>query len=290
MDESVFDTLLIAFSIGIVIVSSLIRQKARHEFASQLNTDWQNNGRSIQFAPIYAGYLGYRPVPDHHALKPQHGALGIVDHTLSYAARDKMSDLTIPLDAIEWMGSHRIMVETGKNAVQKMALVVHYQQPTFDYSISNEPNGSLWRVAAFITAQNHDILTRLSQLTGLKYVALPRSRYDFGPFDATRMQQDIYGQWEGTVRRPLYLAPDRLLFDFRHAIHLRNLRTIEVVTREHKLISLPGSESLLRLTYLDHTGNQQMIAYLLRYAPAMAEALSVRSGIPFSSSDGRKKK
>lgn len=275
--------LIFGTAIGALPVIMIADTYLRCQFAASVARNWQYTRRTVQFTPVRATFFGKIPRRDYASVRRYNGAIGIADDTLRFEAQRNDTFLEIPLTAIKWMGSQRICTHRGKNSTYRMALVVHFQE-TFPY---NAP----WRVATFVTPQNEEILATLNRLTGLGYATSRRGHADFGPFDATRMDQDIYGQWHEATRRTLYVAPKWFMYNFCDPVPFAQLRKIEVIARGGLLNDLiPLLEELLRLEYTDTDGKSHTAGYMTRHADALAKELSRRSGVPYHTHAGRKKK
>jgi hypothetical protein len=151
----------------------------------------------------------------------------------------------------------------------RRALAVHF----------TSPDG--WRVAALASDEVRALGEALAAATGLPLHDTGDQRDDFGPAPAVRMVEDVYGAWTRERARPLYLAPDRLLFGWRDAILLSTIRRLDV--------DEAGGGALLRVEH-EASGGVESIGFMLDDAPAWAEAIAHRIDVPLQVTIGRKKK
>ena len=184
------------------------------------------------------------------------------------------------------------MVRKGKNTVKRPVLVLHHE------------DRGRWNVSVFGIPDQAlivSLLTILGQQTRLKPAY---ARADFGPHDAQRMSQDVYGQWQPTttdgdapsplilvagLNGELYLAPDRLIYNGKTALHLAQIRKVELYEQGGLQKLNPFSEELLRIEY--EQGDQHQVAgFMVRSGRHWAEALGLRLNMPIEIHEGRKKK
>lgn len=251
----------------------------------QAETRWQQQGYIIHWGATHVTYHGNQlPLGKYEIVHPAvGGVLGLVDNVLIYERDKSSSQLIIPLADIQWIGSHNVRVKLEDFTTVREGLIIHYVQ--------QRSTSTQWRIAIFIAADFYPILKKLSKLTALPYYRLERQRPDFGPFDAIRMEQDIYGKWHRQHNEQLYITPtSQLVFGFRDPLPVNQLRHIEVIKRSSKFSDfIPYSTALLRLGYED-LGQRHTVGYLMRDADALAQQLSARSGVPHHTDAGRKKK
>lgn len=242
-------------------------------------------GENIQSDPYPGDYYGNHLGGDHVGVKPVRGVLRIVDDAVVFRAPNVVTDVRIPLNAIQWAGIHAVRI-SGANKRRSQpwsALAIHYIQSAY-----LNPDRQQWRAATFAFSHDNQFLARLIELTGLGMGAVQRRKPcpDFGPLSTEWLEQDMLGYWNSLRRGDVYLTPtDLLLFDhdIEHALPLTHLRRIDV-------IALPGRDNLLRLEYDDVHGERQVVGYPLWNAAELAAVLSDRSGVPYLVEVGRKKK
>jgi hypothetical protein len=95
--------------------------------------------------------------------------------------------------------------------------------------------------------------------------------------------QDIYGEWHADRTGDLYLAPDRLLFDWRTVISLAALQQLDVY-------QVGQGNPLLCVTYAGSDGAPQVEGFQVQAAARWAEALVQRLDVPLQIHRGRKRK
>jgi hypothetical protein len=196
----------------------------------------------------------------------------------------------IPFDQIRWLGTRYVSGQEGHSGIKRDALIVHYEQRGF------------WHVGAWFSVQQNDLIKALSVETGLPVIKYFGEREDYGPAPAARQIEDVYGRWhpfrEGghlpsvdADQGELYLAPDRLLFNRRHPIHLAQVRRVDVFEPGGVLAELdPFHEDLLRIEYETPDQQHAVIGFLVRGGDRWASAIRTRTSVPYEHHRGRKKK
>lgn len=298
MGVSIFFIILMTALLFGVTVYAIWDYTSRREHARRVQATWQRQGRTIHHPPVTAEYYGSEPLGSHTSARADVGALGVCDRRLLFVKRGFSSEVYIDLDTVRWVGTREISVQQGKSSVRKDFLIIHFE------------GGRTWQVAAFILDKKAyaTLPAAIAQQTGLHEEHLGSSREDHGPSRALRMAQDVYGQWrpahaDGTPRTDsltpapnwlnlhgkLYLAPDRLLYNFTEAIPLAQVRRIDLYGKGglHRLN--PFGEELLRVEYVD--GDEHHVAgFLVQWGGSWADALYRQAGIPVQTHEGRKKK
>jgi hypothetical protein len=270
----------------------------RRQHVEAVYKAWQREGREIHHRPVWAEYYGSEPHDTLISTQREYGALGIANRQLIFVKLHDASETVSDLDTIHWVGTRRITVKQGKSRVEKTALIVHFEGPR------------RWHVAMFVPASDaqHSLPRALGELTGLKPQHLGTEREDFGPHRAMRMEQDVYGHWHPaphpgyprgrpgdplpvwvSLRDPLYLAPDRLLYDYRSPIHLSRIRRVDLYEKGGIHRFNPFNEELLRIEY-NEGGQQRVVGFLVRWGRAWAKTLHHRTNVPMQIHEGRKKK
>ncbi|NLX08314.1 MAG: hypothetical protein GXY36_01515 [Chloroflexi bacterium] len=244
-------------------------------YVIRVRTEWVRAGQRVHYGPVFASCLSTRPRESYSMAQAVSGALGLTDHRLVFVGRRATScDSSVPLDLIRWIEVRSVPVGEATN---RQALFVHYDGPAG------------WRVYSFVLDKPHTFARQLSQFSGepLRDVS---QRQDYGPASATRVFQDIHGQWQTDRETELYLAPDRLLFGWRSAIPLASIRQLAVIERGGLSEINPFSTDLLRIEHETSTGERQITGYVVRHAQRWAEAIQRRSQAPLTIQEGRKKK
>ena len=120
-----------------------------------------------------------------------------------------------------------------------------------------------------------------------KLGTIPLTHRDRGPTQATRMTQDIYGQWHTGASGIVYLGAGGVVFDWHDPIPLAHIRSMVVAEQ-------PGSltQALLSITYQDADDARHTVGFLMRTeeAPTWANFLNRQSGVSAEYFDGQKKK
>lgn len=244
---------------------------------------WRLTREPIHFGPVGATCYGTEPGANYRRREGHYGAVGIVDEQLVFSTR-QYERFLVPLASITWIGERRITVSRGKGTKEVTALMVH-----------GEYQGD-WFVIALSSNEYYAIEQQLSAHCKLRVEELGDRRESRGPAMATRVTQNIYGEWHEDSHGTLFLAPDRLLFArFMHwnsGILLSDIREIGAFSKGGVLNSLnPFAEDLLRIECQPTPdGKPEVIGFLVRDADDWAEAIRSRSPVPVAVHAGRKKK
>lgn len=253
----------------------MIRDEHPHVIATR--TAWAQAGGRIVWGPV--GATGYGPLPQQVYRRGVFGALGIVDGRLVFEGqRSHRADLSVPLAQIQRIGLVTVPVGAARLTRRRRALAVHF----------TEPDG--WRVALLVPDDPGEVAATLSRECGLPLHDSGPARDDYGPAPAVRMQQDVYGAWSEDRAGILYLAPDRLLFDWRDELPLSALRRIDVIAADSLLERLRGRAGLLRIEYADAAGDFAVTGFAVPRAGAWAAAIRARASEPVPLQARRKKK
>lgn len=257
----------------------VIERRAQRAHVIRVRTAWVRAGRIVHCGPVGATCYGNRP---RHLYGIGHfGALGLADGQVIFTGhRQSRWDARIPFDALRWIGVRPISVSAGRTTVQRRALILHY----------DSPNG--WQVAAYVLSDLQWFVDELDQVGGLPPAHQSDQREDYGPAHATRLIEDVYGQWHVDRRDALYLAPDRLLFGWRQPVMLADIRRLDVITQGGWRDLNPLTADLLRIDYdaPDGEGQLQTVGFVVRHTRRWAEAITRRTQVPLVVHQGRKKK
>lgn len=253
-------------------------RRAQRDHVIRVQTAWVHAGQIVRYGPVGATNLGSRPQTVYRG--GVFGALGITDGRLVFDGhRDNTANISVPFDQIRHIGLTTVPVFAGKVTVQKRATAVHY----------TSPDG--WRVAAFLTDMPVELAQALGEESHQPVYDSGSARADFGPARATRMFQDFYGEWHDDRQGDLYLAPDRLLFDWRDAIPLASLRRLDIYRSGGRLRDLsPFSQDLLRVEYGTPEEDFQTVGFVVRHADRWVTTIRHRANTPLEVHAGRKKK
>lgn len=199
-----------------------LARRALKGFVRRTQTEWARAGRVIHWGPVSAVCTASLPGWSGGGID---GALGLVDGGLVFAGRRASAcDGALPFEALRWVGLRRAR-GWGRGGRR---LAVHAER------------SGRWHVAVFALDEIASFAEALAAHAGLPLEDAGAGREDFGPDRALRLVEDVYGEWHAEREGTLYLAPDRLLFDWRDAILLDTIEQIGVVERA------PGKDDVLR--------------------------------------------
>ena len=183
---------------------------------------------------------------------------------------------------MQHIGLTTVPVLTGRAVASRRALSVHFAGPQG------------WRVATFLLDKPVEFADALSANARSAKIDLPvrdsgKKREDYGPARAIRAIQDIYGEWQEDRENDLYLAPDRLLFNWRDAIPLNDIRRLDVFQQAS---ANPLAADILRIEYDTPDGeyDHETTGFLVRRADKWAEEIAQRAEAPITIHTGRKRK
>jgi hypothetical protein len=250
-------------------------RQAQQHFLIRVRTEWMREGRVVHYGPVGAHSYGSRP----KSIYPggTFGALGLVGGHLFFAGhRSGWKNASLAFEQVRWIGLRSITVQAGRATVKKRALVVH----------ADSVGG--WVVYTFTTGDLDELARQLAAQCG--QMVHQEGREDFGPMNATRLTEDVYGQWHRDHADALYLAPDRLLFGWDSAIHLAQVRRVEVLARTGLESLNPFAGDLLRVEYAGADEGHAAVGFVVRGARKWAEAIARRTQVPVQVHAGRKKK
>jgi hypothetical protein len=250
----------------------LYRAERRH--VVRMQTEWVRAGQIVHYGPVGASCFGQRP----GAILGGgvFGALGITDGNLVFTGRrSSRFDASIPLTSIRRIGLTTLAVQAGNIIARKRALAIHY----------DSPDG--WRVGLFVTREPAEVAQALAEESGLPIHDSGSERDDYGPARATRMTEDVYGDWSPDREGDLYLAPDRLLFNWRDPILLDAIRRLDVIAKRGVN---PLAPDLLRVEHETPEGEPLVTGFVVRRARRWAEAILRRTEVPLDVHLGRKTK
>jgi hypothetical protein len=291
--------LFLVFIIAVLLVAiGYLAWEARRKkvHLAAVRADWTTHQRTVHFGPVIAEYYGSEPCQTYRT-GPISGALGLVDQHLVFVGRTGGEEW-IPFDQIRWIGARSVMVPYGDGYARADALIVHYEER------------GIWYVGAWVSEWRQALGKALGEETGLPVHSYGSEREDYGPARAACLIQDVYGRWHpfsDGARLPdadgisaerldadqgeLYLAPDRLLFNRRHSIHLAQVRRADVFEPGVPLAELnPFHEDLLRIEYESPEQQHAVIGFLVRGGGGWASAIRTRTSVPYEHHRGRKKK
>lgn len=244
-----------------------LARRALRGFVRRTQTDWARAGRAIHWGPVSAVCTASLPGWSGGGID---GALGLVDGGLIFAGRRAAAcDGYLPFETLRWVGLRR----ARGWAWGSRRLAVHAER------------SGRWHVAVFALDEAAACAEALAAHAGLPLQDAGAGREDFGPDEALRLAEDVYGEWHAEREGTLYLAPDRLLFDWRDAIALDTIEQVDVVARGPQA---RGRDALVRVQHAVGEDAFDVAGFAVPRAGVWAEAIAARAGGRLAV--GRKKK
>ncbi len=273
--------LLVLTLLLVIVAGALIWDRhTQREYVARVQADWQDAGRSITAGPVGVICHGSRPpgITTERLL----GALGVAgDHLLFTGNRSAAFDLDAPLAAIRWIGLRTHVKVSWNRRIESRVLRVHLELP------------GGWRVYTFADGPVEVFAQQVADACGLPVQDVGEGFEDFGPAPAVYLVHDAAGDWVPALagsldlttpppdwdglRHTLYLAPDRLLFDWAHAIPLADVRRVSLYAQGDALN--PFDHSLLRVDYT-RGGTPRAAGFLLHHGGDWAGIIEQRTAIP----------
>jgi hypothetical protein len=249
--------------------------RRRHQlFARRTQSHWVYEGRIVRYGPVDAVWLGQRPKK---MFNPgRWGVFGITGDQVVFASPNGRADFQVALANVRQIHLPTVSVWVGKTAARYRALAVHY-----------EDGGEWWVAILTLGSATQEAAQTLARLCDLPVIGAEAARSDFGPVKAARLTQDIYGEWQADQRGVLYLAADRLLFDWRDAILLSQVERLDVLP---SMSRRPFAADLLRVEYVTPVGDHAVCGFAVRRAGQWARAIAHHRDQPLPVWTGRKKK
>ncbi len=268
--------LLVAGALGISGLTSgwWWTRRALRQHVIQVQTTWVRAGQIVHYGPVGTVCLGNRPRRAYRG--GSFGAVGITGGRLVFDGyRHNAENISVLYAQIRHIGLTTVSVHRA----QKRVLTVHY----------DSPDG--WRVATFLTDNPLELAQVLAAESDLPVYDSGETREDFGPVRAARLFEDVYGEWHDDREDALYFAPDRLLFGWRDAIPLVDIRRLDVYAQGGRLHDLnPLARDLLRIEYGPADDTVEVAGFALRSADQWAAAIRHRAATPLEMYAGRKRK
>jgi hypothetical protein len=284
---------LLLFMGGFVLLLDRLQKNNLEKLRKVTLARWQENGLTILHPPVLAA--GYGSIYD-FCLPEQHGIIGIVDDGVVCKAEGD-NQVFVPLDQVRWVGVHQSKISAGRSTISAKVMVLHHEE------------GNHWHASAFIIRKPSDLASLLRVIEEQTGLPPHHSREDFGPHPAQRLTQTIYGHWLlasnagtawETLKQPavgerikldfqFYLAPDRLVYNGFTAIHLSQIRHVDLYEKGGPHQFNPFNQDLLRLEY-DQGDQHQVAGFLVHSGRPWAEALQARLDVPVEVHKGSKKK
>jgi hypothetical protein len=249
-------------------------RRALTQHVIRIQTAWVRAGQIVHYGPVGGVCLGNRPRRAYGS--GVFGGLGITDGRLVFDGyRSNTENISVPYAHVRHIGLTAVAVRRAS----RRALTVHYESP----------DG--WRVATFLTDSPVELAQALADECDLPVYDSGEAREDFGPAQAVRMFEDVYGEWHDDREDDLYLAPDRLLFGWRDAILLADIRRLDVYAQGGRWRDVnPLARDLLRIEHGPAEDDVEVVGFGVRGADQWADAIRQRATAPLAVYVGRKRK
>ena len=252
-------------------------RRGQNVHVNQVRTTWVRAGQIVHHEPVRATCLGSRPRSIYGG--GTFGALGLTAGRLVFDGhRSNACNLSLPFEQIQYVGLTTVPVIVGRSVARKRVLTVHHM------------SADGWRVIVLLTSAPLEFANALAATCTCPMHDTGMQREDHGPTPATRMIQDVYGEWSVDREGDLYLAPDRVLFNWRDSIALAAIQRLDVL--EQPSVN-PLTADLLRIEYAtpgEADFEADVAGFLVRRADKWAEAIAARAPQSVQVQVGRKKK
>jgi hypothetical protein len=206
------------------------------------------------------------------------GVLGLSDRDIVFSDRYHDKDVRVPFEAVRWVGmreieyipsfTERLLLlrgpERARDPVRKRALIVDCEFP-------DESGPDRWPVYAWSLPQQDELGATLAKLCRLE---ISTEGGDFGPSDARRLIRGSDAKWQEYDQGALYLAPDRLLFNWDDPILYSSIQRVEAISTvgRNRLFS----QGSFRIDYCDADGTAQTVGFQVFRGNEWAEQLRSR--------------
>ncbi len=227
---------------------------------------WQRAGRTIRFGPVKAFYCGDQP-DKLNRFTPDPGALALVDYRLIFRGASSANfEIDLPLESIRWFGQSNVIVQ------QVNALTFYVE------------HDSRWRLYTIGVEDMEPTVRALQEIGGVTLNPDP----DYGPVNALRYDQNIYGHWEPDHTVRLYLIPEHLLADWRTVVRFDQIGGLAVLPSGGLS---PVDSALLSIRYTSDDGRPCGVGFALGWDKVYtwANLLEKRTGIELESIERKKK-
>jgi hypothetical protein len=284
------EIVLILIAITVVGGALVWDYAAQTQHVSRTRGAWMAADRAVTIPPIRTICHGhYPPGPMTERIV---GALGVVDDALTFTGqRADTFDFAAPLGAIRWVGLRTVVKRSWNRRVEWPELVIHAEL------------AAGWRVYTFTEGPITALAGRVAEIAGLDLHQIGERFEDFGPLPAIYLVEDAAGQWQRItdlavdletlpdtwdgLDYTLYLAPDRLLYDWRTAIPLAGIQRVDVYAQRGASKFNPFDLPLLRIVYTDAAGARQVAGFLVANAGDWAGVLENLIAVPVAHHAGR---
>jgi hypothetical protein len=274
--------ILVAAAIGTALYWDQFTQRAH---VTRLRQAWADH--TVSVAPI--GTICHGDRPPLHGSRRVFGALALVDDRLTFTGhRDPLHDFAAPVATIRWIGLRSRYKTAWNRRVELPELVVHAETPAG------------WRVYTFTEGPLARFAEQFGQQTGLPVHEMGEKFEDFGPEPAVYLVQDARGDWQRRtpawfdpaapppdwdgLSHTLYLAPDRLLYDWLNPVPLATIRRVDMLAKGGLN---PFSENLLKIETTAEDGEPRVMGFLLPNAGDWAGVIEQRIDTPVIYHAGR---
>jgi hypothetical protein len=273
---------ILAGCLSLWLMGYLLR--CRH--LAQTQTTWEIKWQTSNFAPVRATrffvnletYGERRPKYDKGAT----GALGLADGHIVFSNLLRDQNIQVPFEAIRWVGTKEIEY-TAPLAIKgggpfsslegrewrvrrECVLIVHCEFP-------NACDPDRWVEYVWSSPKQDELGARLAKLCGLEIAAEVGG---FGPEIAIRLVPGSDTEWQGVDQGDLYLAPDRLLFNWDDPILYSSVQRVETISTVSWGCLSPFSHGSFRIDYSDTDGTAQTVGFQVFHSDEWAEQLRSR--------------
>ncbi len=208
------------------------------------------------------------------------GALGAADDRVIFEGQRRADyNLDAPLAWLRWIGLGVRVKVSWNRRIEYPMLRLHLETPEG------------WRAYTFSDGPVEEVGRAIARAAGLRLEEIGEAREDFGPAPTVYLKRDEAGRWRASepaafkldhippgwdgLSQTLYLAPGRLVYDWRVLFALDALRRVDVFPPGHE--ENPFPQHLLRLEYDTPGAARALAAFPLFNAGDWAGILERRS-------------
>lgn len=244
---------------------------------------WESGGKTVQVQPIGLICHGDRPCArDGERI---YGAIGVANGDFVFLGqRISVCDLSVSTDAIRWIGVRTETTHHWNRTLETQTLIVHLETP----------HG--WNVYTFTQGKPGRLMDRVAESlaahASLTVHDMGEVFEDYGPAPAVPLALNAQGEWQTSgpqaldldrlppewdgKQQTLYLAPDRLLFDWRDPIMLADIQQVSVEPRETANTLRASDYDLLRIDYRTPDGQMAVRGFLVEGAQDWANEINAQ--------------
>lgn len=256
-------------------------RRTQADYMARMGRAWTDAGHTLALGPFGAICHGDRPHGFQHRI---YGALVLTPERLLFAGqRVHTYDLDAPPEWVRWIGVRTNIEPKGRRMFERRGLLVHLETP----------DG--WRVYTFTElAGPEDIAQQIAAQCGLDMHDIGTAYEDFGPAPAQYVRLGPGDTWTPAVPDQLdpaalppdwdglactlYLAPDRLLFDWRHPVLLAALHRVDAYPVGHP--RNPFDLDLLRIEVDQVGAGPQIVGFVVDNAGDWADEIAGKVAVP----------